>query len=129
MYKRQPNTLTNGTPISFTASVADSAGQSTATDTYTIAVTSLATISGQIVLNNYCGTGNLPPITVSINTSTTQSTTTDTNGNFSFSNIPNGSYTVTPSITGAESVFYPATQSVTVNNGNITNSNFSVALG
>ena len=124
-----PNTLTNGTPISFTASVADSAGQSTATDTYTIAVTSLATISGQIVLNNYCGTGNLPPITVSINTSTTQSTTTDTNGNFSFSNIPNGSYTVTPSITGAESVFYPATQNVTVSGNPITGLNFGSVLG
>jgi hypothetical protein len=126
-----PNTLTTtGSPISFTASVADNAGQSTGTNTYTIVVSNLATISGQIILNNYCGSsGNMPGITVSINTSPVQTTTTDSNGNYAFSNIPNGSYTVTPSITGPESVFYPATNGVTVNGNPITGENFGAALG
>jgi hypothetical protein len=71
----------------------------------------------------------MPGITVSINTSPVQTTTTDSNGNYAFSNIPNGSYTVTPSITGPESVFYPATNGVTVNGNPITGENFGAALG
>ena len=36
-----------------------------------------------------------------------QSTTTDVNGNYSFTSIPNGTYSIKPSITGAASLFYP----------------------
>jgi large repetitive protein len=126
-----PNTVTTaGSPISFTASVADSAGQSTGTNTYTIAVNNLATISGHISLNDYCGpTINMPAITLTINTSTPLTTTTDSSGNFSFPTVPNGSWTITPSISGPESVFYPASLPISVNSNPLTGENFSVALG
>ena len=57
------------------------------------------------------------PVSVSINTNPVQTTTTDGNGNFSFATVPYGSYTVTPSLTGASAIFAPATQSVTVAKG------------
>ncbi|MGD0890571.1 MAG: putative Ig domain-containing protein [Terracidiphilus sp.] len=124
-----PSTSTPiGTPLSFTAAVSDSASQSAGPDTYTIAVNNAgAPVSGQIMLEN-CG-GTLPTITVSINTSPVQTTTTDSNGNYSFASIPNGNYTITPSITGPESVFYPATIPISVDGTPLSNENFTAALG
>ena len=74
---------------------------------------------------------SVPAITVSINTSPVQTTTTnDSQGDFSFASIPNGTYTITPSITGPSSVFYPATYTgVVVDNGSVTGENFSATLG
>ena len=105
----------------------------TASNTYTIAVNAPgAQVSGQINLNTSCGGGgaSVPAITVSINTSPVQTTTTDTGGNYSFAGIPAGAYTITPSITGTGlvSMFYPATQNVTLSGSNVTE-NFSVSLG
>ena len=120
---------TTGT-ISFTASVKDSANTTVGPTAYTIAVSTTYSVSGQISNSNNCGT-TVPTITLTLKqgSTTIQTTTTDSNGNYAFTGIANGTYTITPSIAGPTSVFYPATQSVTVNNGNITNSNFSVALG
>ena len=87
-------------------------------------------VSGTISLNNNCGSSSVPAITVSINTTPVQTTTTyDNQGDYSFATVPNGTYAITPSITGASSVFYPATQSVTVTNGVVTGKNFSASLG
>jgi hypothetical protein len=95
-------------------------------------------VSGQIMLNNNCGNSGVPVITVNLYNGGTlvQTVTTDnTNGNgtglgnYSFATVPNGTYTITPSITGASSVFYPATQSVTVTNGTVSGENFSASLG
>ena len=47
----------------------------------------------------------------------------DANGNYSFTGLANGSYTVTPSKTGY--TFSPANQSVTVNGANVTAVNFT----
>ena len=115
-------TLTNVT-------VKDSANDTAGPYTYTIAVNNVSQVSGRITLNNTCGSGSVPAITVSINTSPVQTTTTDSNGNYSFSNVPNGTYTITPSITGPSSLFYPATQSITVNNNALSGENFTGALG
>jgi hypothetical protein len=125
-----------GVPLKFTVTVQNAQciecggdGQS-GTVTYLINVENPSyTVSGQINLNNSCG-GNqaLPPITVAINTSPARTTITNSNGQFSFSNVPNGTYTITPSIKGASSIFYPASQSVTVKNSG-ANTGFSVALG
>jgi putative Ig domain-containing protein len=95
-------------------------------------------VSGQIMLNNNCGNSGVPVITVNLYNGGTlvQTVTTDnTNGNgtglgnYSFATVPNGTYAITPSITGASSVFYPATQSVTVTNGTVSGENFSASLG
>ena len=60
---------------------------------------------------------------------TFQTVTTDSSGNFTFPSVHAGSYTIAPSITGPSSVFYPATQSVTVANTDATGESFAVALG
>jgi putative Ig domain-containing protein len=131
-------TTTSGSPISFTASVADSVGQSTATDTYTLAVNNLATISGQFFLPNYCsnGSSNLPvTFTVGLYNGATlvQSTTTDVNGNYSFTSIPNGTYSITPSLSGAATLFYPTSiTGLAVNtssNNNVQGQNFNANVG
>ncbi len=110
--------------------VKDSTNATAGPFTYTVTVNSAGSaVSGQISFANNCGNPALPSFTVSINTNPVQTTTTDGSGNYSFASVPNGTYTITPSITGPSSVFYPATQSVTVNNGPVTAGPFQVALG
>jgi hypothetical protein len=121
----QTVTLTNVT-------VKDGAGDTAGPDTYTIAVNPTGyQISGQINLYNNCGApGTLPTYTVSINTNPVQQTTTDSSGNYTFNGIPDGTYTITPSIAGASSVFNPGTQAGVVVNGNsVSGENFNVTLG
>ena len=84
-------------------------------------------VSGQIYLD-VCGNVPVPPMTVSINTSPVKTTTTN-NGQFTFNNVPNGTYTVTPSISGPSSIFSPASQSVKVNGNGVSGLNFSAELG
>jgi hypothetical protein len=123
-----------GTPISnstvtFTAKVTDSTSASAGPFMYAIAVSATYSVAGNINLSNYCGgSATAPPISVSINTTPVQTTTTN-NGSFSFSNVPAGTYTITPSITGPSAVFYPATQSIVVSSSGVPASSFNVALG
>ena len=105
-----------------------------ATQSYTITVNANGSqITGQVNWAPICGTApSLPTFSVSINTTPVQTVSTDSSGNFTLTGVANGSYVITPSYsgpTGSSSVFYPGTQSVTVNNGNLTNENFQVALG
>jgi hypothetical protein len=51
-------------------------------------------------------------------------TVTDANGNYTFSGLPDGNYTVTPSKTGYK--FLPKQQEVTINSDDITDVNFFV---
>jgi Immunoglobulin domain len=84
-------------------------------------------VSGNI--NTINGGGGLAGVTVSINTTPVQTALTDNIGNFSFGAIPNGSYTLTPSISGPSSVFLPSTLPVTVSGAGIFNKNFQGELG
>jgi hypothetical protein len=123
----------SGTPtstgtVTFTASVTDNAGTTVGPRTYTIAVASTYSITGQIISSAGCNSAGLSGVTVSVNTTPVTTATTDINGNFALSNIPNGSYTVTPSIAGPSSIFYPATQSITVTGANVSTS-FNGLLG
>lgn len=118
-------TLTNVT-------ITDNASTTAGPTTYSINVNSAGSpVSGQISLSNYCGANPpLPTFSVQISgTSATQTVTTDSNGNYSFASVPNGTYTITPSISGPSAVFYPASASITVNNGAVADQNFNVALG
>lgn len=136
-----PTSVTSsGSPVSFTVQVKDNAsGLTSVTNTYTIAVNNVQNVNGQISLNNYCSNGStsptLPTFTVVLTDSsgnTVQTTSADSNGNYSFTAVANGTYTITPSYSGpsgSSSVFYPASESVTVNNSQITGQNFSVSLG
>ncbi len=117
-------TLTNVT-------VTDSTSATAGPFTYTVTVNSAGSqVSGQISYANNCGNPALPTFAVSINTNPVQNTTTDADGNYSFASVPNGTYTITPSITGVSSAFFPATlTSVTVDNGAVSGENFQVAVG
>lgn len=62
-------------------------------------------------------------VTLSQNGTTITSATADASGNYSFGNVANGTYTVTPSQSGF--TFSPANQPATVNGGNVTGINFT----
>lgn len=135
----------SGTPTSTTSvaltnvKVADGeTPPSTATQSYTIAVNPAgSTVSGQFSLQNYCynGSSNLPvTFTVGLYNGTTlvQSTTSASDGTYSFSSIPDGTYTITPSISGAASLFYPASLSTgalsSSGTNNLTGQNFNAQV-
>ncbi len=74
------------------------------------------TISGTV-------TGDiLKDVTMTLSGDASGTTTTNDSGNYSFSNIVNGSYTVTPSATGY--TFSPTSRAVAVSDGNATADNF-----
>ena len=92
-----------------------------ATQTYTVVINEAgAQVGGWVRMRSNCGTSGepLPPITVSINTPQPRQTLTTPEGYFTFENVPDGKYTVTPSTGGppAEpvSVFYPTSAQITV---------------
>ena len=64
-----------------------------------------------------------PGAAVNLTGTATASTTADSGGNFSFTGLANGSYTVTPSKSGY--TYTPASQAVTVNASNVSAVNFS----
>jgi hypothetical protein len=64
-------------------------------------------------------------VTINLTGAATGSTTTDVNGNYSFTALPTGSYTVVPSLAG--NTFNPASTAVTISGGNVTVSNFAEA--
>jgi hypothetical protein len=137
-FSGSPTTATTIGP--FTVMVVDSTQptNTSASNSYSIVVNPAGyTVSGQISLADYCGSPSgftLPTYTVSLYTSPggtlVTSTTTDTNGNYSFAAIPNGTYTITPSISGPSSLFSPTTQTnVVVDNNTISGENFQATLG
>jgi hypothetical protein len=67
-----------------------------------------------------------PGATVSLTGASTATTTADGSGNYSFTGLLNGSYTVTPSKSGY--VFTPASQSVTISGANLSAVNFSSSV-
>ncbi len=73
-------------------------------------------VTGQITASNSGLTG----VSVALNNGST--TTTDSSGNYSFSNLPGGSYTVTPSLSGY--TFNPTSQTFTLS-ANKTGVNFT----
>ncbi len=60
------------------------------------------------------------------NATTIATATTDGNGNYAFSNVPDGTYTVTPSLSAGNSIFSPLNQTVTINGNNVSGVNFGV---
>jgi hypothetical protein len=69
------------------------------------------------------GGGPLAGVTMTLSGAATGTTTTDSNGNYTFSNLANGNYTVTPSMTGY--TFSPASRTVTISGANVTGQNFT----
>ncbi len=79
------------------------------------------TISGTIGPSASIGVGTL----LTLSGAASATTTADASGNYSFSNLSSGSYTVTPSKSGY--TFTPATQSVTIDGANVSGVNFTAA--
>ena len=96
-------------------------------NTATLTVTPNYSVFGQVILAS--GGSGVYGVTVSINTTPATTALTDSNGNFTLPNIPNGTYTVTPSITGPAALFFPPTQSVTVASANANNVQFQASVG
>ena len=115
--------------VTFTASIKDSIGNTAGPFTYSIVVSNVYNVGGNINSSVGCTTSGLSNVTVSINTVPVQTTTTTANGSFSFVNVPNGTYTITPSINGSSSAFYPATETVVVNGSNLTATSITATLG
>ena len=109
---------------------------------YTFAPTSLAiTINGaNVTVVNFTGTGNaatysiggtITPatigagVTVTLSGAGTARTAVGTDGSFNFTSLVDGTYTVTPS--GVAATFSPSSQSVIINNANVTGINFTAA--
>ena len=113
-------TLTDGQTLSVYIEVEDSKGNTNYSCdqiTYTGSSSSY-NISGQVTLN---GTG-LAGVTVTLTGTGPGSATTDSSGNYSFSNVANGSYTVTPSKTGY--TFSPTNRTANVSGANFIVPNF-----
>ncbi len=83
-------------------------------------------ILGSVWENN--GGGPVQGVTLTLNTVPATIATTDSFGNYFMPNIPNGTFTLTPSLPGTNAIFYPANSLVTVN-GSDVNVNFSVSIG
>ncbi len=81
--------------------------------------TTTYSISGTITSS---GTGT-SGVTIALSGASTGTATTDASGNYSFTGLANGSYTVTPSKTGF--TFNPTSSAQTVNSANITGVNFA----
>ena len=77
----------------------------------------------------YSLSGTITPVasgsgaSVSVTGTTTATVIADTSGNFTFTGLPNGSYTVTPNKSGF--AFSPASQNATINNANVTGISFT----
>jgi hypothetical protein len=97
---------------SVTISSANVTGQNFAT-------TAVYSISGTVT----SGGSALSRVTMTLSGTASATTTTDTSGNYSFTGLVNGSYTVTPSKTGY--TFTPTSKSVTISSANVAGENFT----
>lgn len=67
--------------------------------------------------------GALQGVTITLSGASSTSTSTDASGNFTIDGLANGSYIVTPSMTGF--AFSPSSSAQTVNGANVTGVNFT----
>lgn len=107
------NDFTN--PVVYTVTAQDASTQG-----YTVTVTLAPptySISGKVSGDIVSG------VTITLSGNGSSFTTTDSNGNYSFSGANNGNYTITPSMTGY--AFNPTSINATVNNANLTGQNFT----
>ena len=112
--------LTPSTQYCYKVSAVDTSNQESGQSSQVCVTTSASftdTISGRVTLN---GAG-LAGVTVALTGSAPA--TTDAGGNYTFSNLQNGNYTVTPTLNGYS--FSPTSRSVTVNSANVASQDFT----
>ena len=90
---------------------------------------SVYSISGNVSNNN--GGGGAQGVTMALiqNAVTIANALTDGSGNFAFSNVPDGTYTITPSLPGGSATFIPSSQVAIVNGSGVNNINFQINGG
>lgn len=104
--------------------VSPSSQSVTLSGAHSLAVNFTATVPTFAVSGTVTGA---PGIAVSLSgSSATQSTVADSNGNYLFSAVPNGSYSITPSNVGF--AVTPASQTITVQGAAVTNVNFTGSI-
>lgn len=69
------------------------------------------------------GTAGVGSASVALTGTSAGATTANSSGAFTFSNLANGTYTVTPSLSGY--TFSPSSQTVSINGGNVTGMSFT----
>ena len=89
----------------------------------TTAQSNTFSLSGTITLSGSALSG----AAVALTGPAAANTTTNSSGNYTFSGLANGTYTVTPSNSG--DTFTPASQNVTVNGANVGSVNFTATSG
>jgi len=121
------NNLVNG---AYTLSVSKSGVHvSPSSQPVTVSGTNVGQIAFSASIPTFSISGTISPAaagsgaTVTISGGVNGSTTADSSGNYTFGNLDAGSYTVSPSKTGA--TFSPASQAVTVSSANVGQVNFS----
>ena len=77
---------------------------------------------GQVTVN---GVG-LGGVTLSLTSATNSTTTTTSDGTYSFTGLPDGNYTITPSLSGY--TFTPASKSIIVAGADVTDADFTASL-
>ncbi len=80
-------------------------------------------ISGRVTTG---GTG-LSGVTMTLSGAANRTTTTDVNGNYSFTGLANGTYTITPTL--ANYTFTPTSRTVSVSSANVTGQDFTGTSG
>jgi len=113
-----PINAVNPKVAQITTNILSDMGASPLTPSSNVLLTSTYSIAGHI-------SGITSVATVTLSGTDSRVTSTDSNGNYIFKVLMNGSYTVTPSQTGT--TFTPAGQSVTINGASVANVNFSTA--
>jgi hypothetical protein len=106
-------------PVIYTVTATDASTQDY-TVTVTVATSKTYSISGKV------NGAVLAGVKVTLSSDGSASRTTDSSGNYSFDNVANGSYTVTPSLSGY--AFTPGNISITISNANITGQNFTASF-
>ncbi len=110
-----------GSPFTVSQTVTGPGGSNVGTRT--VSVTTQNSISGKVTNRNGF---NISGVTMTLSGSASATTQTDANGNYAFTNLPNGgSYVVTPS--KARTTFSPASRSYTNLSGN-AGGNFTSTL-
>ena len=100
------------------------------TDRYNLSIVEVLPIAGTSSSPTYAISGNISGAgasgtTVALSGAASTTVTSDTSGNFSFTGLANGSYTVTPQRAGF--AFAPAAQNVSVNSADVTGLSFTSA--
>ena len=122
--------LANG---SYTVTPAKSGMTSLPTSqTVTVDGFSIKAVNFSVLVPTWSLSGNLSPAasgsgaTLTLGGASSSTTTANSSGNYTFSGLVNGMYSVTPSKSGY--VFSPVAQSATISSANVANLNFTVSV-